>query len=53
VSDGLTYGIEAAVGAACIAAGASLWARPGLRWASVLLGLAGLAAVVHAVWALG
>lgn len=41
--------IEAAVGLACIAAGASLWRRAGLRVIASLLATAGLVAVTHAV----
>ncbi len=41
--------IEAAVGLACIAAGAGLWRRSGLRVIASLLAIAGLVAVVHAV----
>jgi hypothetical protein len=48
VGDAVTYAIEAAVGAACLLAAVGTWRRPGLRVAAVLLGVAGLAAVVHA-----
>lgn len=52
MSDVVTYGIEAAVGAACLAAAAAIWRRPGLRVWSALLGVAGLAALLHAIVAL-
>jgi hypothetical protein len=48
MSDVVTYGIEAAVGAVCLAAGYSVRQRPGLRMLGVLFAVAGIAAVVHA-----
>ncbi len=50
--DSLTLAIEAAVGAACLLAAAGVWRRHRLRLVSVLLGVAGLAAVVHAAMSL-
>jgi hypothetical protein len=44
--------VELAVGVACLLAGRGLWRRPGVRWASVLLVIAGLAAAIHAVVAM-
>jgi len=44
--------IELAVGMACLLAGGGMWRKPGLRWVGVLVIVAGLAAVIHAVWAL-
>jgi hypothetical protein len=49
VTDTVTYAIEAAVGVACLVAAAGIWRRSRLGIAVVLLGLAGVAAVVHAV----
>ena len=48
MSDVVTYGIEAAVGVACLAAASGLRRRPGLRLVAVILAVAGVAAVVHA-----
>ena len=48
MSDMVTYGIEAAVGVACLVAAYGLRRRPGLRLVAVLLAVAGIAAVVHA-----
>lgn len=48
VSDALTYGIEAAVGACCILAAVGAWRRSSLRWLAVVLAAAGLAALLHA-----
>jgi hypothetical protein len=50
VAKTLTYAIEIAVGAACLLAAASAWRRT--RWFGVLIAVAGLAAVVHGVFAL-
>jgi hypothetical protein len=49
VADTVTYAIEAAVGIACLLAGGTVWRRSGPGFAAVLLGVAGVAAVVHAV----
>jgi len=49
VGDAVTYAIEAAVGVACLAAAAGIWRRSRLGVAAVLLGIAGVAALVHAV----
>jgi hypothetical protein len=43
--------IELAVGGACLAAAIAI-RRRGLRAVGVVVGLAGLAAVVHAVWSM-
>jgi hypothetical protein len=48
MSDAVTYGIEAAVGLACLVAGFSVRRRSGLRLVAALLGIAGVAAVAHA-----
>lgn len=48
----VTYVIEAAVGVACLIAASSIRRRPGLRVWSALLGVAGVAAVVHAALSL-
>jgi hypothetical protein len=45
----LTDLIELAVGAVCLAAAVATW-RSGVRIVSVLLAVAGLTAVAHAVW---
>jgi len=50
--DEISNVIELAVGVACLLAGWGVWRKPGLRWVGALLILAGLAALVHAVWAL-
>lgn len=52
MSDVATYGIEAAVGAACLVAAYTVWRRPGLRLMAVLLAVAGVAAVGHAALSL-
>ncbi|MGZ5297682.1 MAG: hypothetical protein ACXWYT_12160 [Actinomycetota bacterium] len=44
----LTYGIEAAVGVACLVAAHGVRRRPGLRLMAVLLAVAGVAAIAHA-----
>jgi hypothetical protein len=44
----VTYGIEAAVGVACLVAAYGVRRRPGLRSIVVLLAIAGLAAIAHA-----
>jgi len=49
VGDVLTYAVEAAVGVACLTAAAGIWRRSRLGVAVVVLGIAGIAAVVHAV----
>jgi hypothetical protein len=46
--DAVVYGIELAVGAACLVLAAGAWRR-GLRWAAALSALAGVAAVAHAL----
>jgi hypothetical protein len=51
VSAALTYAIEIAVGAGCLAAAPGAWRR-GIRWVAVLLVIAGSAAVAHAIVAL-
>jgi hypothetical protein len=48
MSDVITYGIEAAVGVACVVAAYGVRQRPGLRLVAVLLAVAGVAAVAHA-----
>jgi hypothetical protein len=48
VSDTVTYAIEAAVGAACLIAAGGIWRRSGLGVAMAVLGIAGIAAVLHA-----
>ena len=48
MSDVVTYGIEAAVGAACLLAANGVRGRPGLRLFAVVLAIAGITAVVHA-----
>ena len=48
----MTAVIEAAVGLACLIGAADIWRRPGLRMAAVILAIAGLAAVIHAVTSL-
>jgi len=45
----ITYAIEAAVGIACLVAAYGLRRRPGLRLVAVLLAVAGLVAVIHAI----
>lgn len=41
--------IETAVGVACVVAAAGIWRRPGLRVVAVVLAVAGLVAVIHAI----
>ena len=41
--------IETAVGVACVVAAAGIWRRPGLRVVAVVLAVAGLVAVTHAI----
>ncbi len=48
MSDVVTYGIEAAVGVACLVAAYGIRRRPGLTLMAVLLAVAGVAAVAHA-----
>lgn len=48
MSDTVTYGIEAAVGVACLVAAYGVRRRPGLRLVAALLAIAGFAAVAHA-----
>lgn len=43
--------IELAVGGACLAAAVAVWRR-GLRVVGAVVGVAGLAAIVHAVWSM-
>ena len=45
--------VEIAVGVACLLAAVGTWRREGLRWISIALGVAGLAAVGHALTSLG
>ncbi|MGZ8618998.1 MAG: hypothetical protein ACXWYE_03765 [Actinomycetota bacterium] len=52
MSDTLTYAIELAVGLGCLAAAVGLWRRASLRALAVLFAVGGVAAAVHAVWAL-
>lgn len=47
----MTEVIELAVGAVCLAAAVATW-RSGTRTVSLLLAVAGLAAVVHAIWSM-
>ena len=49
MSDAVTYGIEAAVGVACLAAAYGVRRRPGLRLVGALLAVAGVAAVLHSL----
>jgi hypothetical protein len=49
VSDVVTYGIELAVGFACLAAAAGLRRSRPLRWLALLLLVGGVAATVHAL----
>ena len=49
--DGVVYGIELAVSLACGVVAVGAWRR-GLRVVGLVAGTAGLAACVHAVWAL-
>lgn len=49
--DAAVYGIELGVGLACAVAAVGAWRR-GLRWVGVVAGAAGIAAIVHALWAL-
>jgi hypothetical protein len=51
-ANGLSNVVELAVGVACLFAGGGLWRSPGVRWAAVLLVIAGLAAAIHAVVAM-
>ena len=51
-ANGLSNVVELAVGVACLLAGGGLWRRPGVRWAAVVLVIAGLAAAIHAVAAM-
>jgi hypothetical protein len=44
-----TYLVELAVGLGCLAGAVAAWRLPRVRWLAVVLGLAGLAAVGHAV----
>ena len=48
MSEMVTYGIEAAVGVACLVPASGVSRRPGLRSIVVLLAVAGLAAIAHA-----
>jgi hypothetical protein len=48
MSDVVTYGIEAAVGVACLMAASGIRRRPGLTLMAVLLAVAGVAAIAHA-----
>jgi peptidoglycan/LPS O-acetylase OafA/YrhL len=48
-SETITNVVELAVGLGCLAAGVGAWRRRPLRWVAVLLLVAGLAAVAHAV----
>ena len=47
MSDVVTYGIEAAVGVACLVAAYGLRRRPGLRLVAVFLAIAGVAALAY------
>ena len=49
MSDVVTYGIELAVGIACLAAAARLRRSRPLRWLALLLLVGGVAATVHAL----
>ena len=51
-TNALSNVVELAVGVACLLAGGGLWPRAGVRWAAVLLVIAGLAASIHAVAAI-
>jgi hypothetical protein len=51
VPEAVTYAVEIAVGAGCLAAAPGAWRR-GIRWVAGLLVISGLAAVVHAIVAL-
>jgi hypothetical protein len=48
MSDVVTYGIEGAVGVACLVVALGVRRRPGLHLIAVLLALAGVAALAHA-----
>ena len=48
----VTYAIELAVGAGCLAGVPATWRRGRGRWPAPILLVAGLAAVVHAALAL-
>lgn len=50
--DVLTYAIELAVGLGCLVVAAGLWRRGSLRALAVLFAVGGVAAAVHAAWAL-
>ncbi len=50
MADAVTYSIEIAVGVACLAAAPAAW--PSSKWLACVLLVAGLAAVIHAVFAL-
>ena len=45
----LTYVTELLVGLACVIAGAATARSPRLRWLALVLGVAGVAAIVHAI----
>jgi hypothetical protein len=49
VSDAITYGIELAVGIACLAGAVGLRRSRPLRWLAALLVVGGIAATVHAL----
>jgi peptidoglycan/LPS O-acetylase OafA/YrhL len=50
VASSVTYAIEFLVGAACLILAVPLFRRPGTsRWAGAVIGVAGAAAVIHAV----
>ena len=50
MNDAVVDGIELAVGLACAVAAVGAWRR-GLRWVGIVAGVAALAAIGHAVWA--
>jgi hypothetical protein len=45
----LTYVVELLVGVGCLVAGAAALRGPRARWVGVVLGVAGVAAIVHAL----
>ena len=52
MGDLLTNLVEAGVGVGCLAAAWASWQRPPLRWLSIVLAVAGAAAIGHATWSL-
>lgn len=48
----VTYLVELSVGLGCLAGAAMAWRLPRVRWLTIVLGMAGLTAVLHAAVAL-